>query len=118
MKVWVVVGTLLGLAVASVTPVEAQTTASGSAFGTILRLLDTTNLVDQSNTGTVTAPNASGTPSYDKTAAGATVPLAPVAEVVTRPSRLRGGASRPRRAATRFTISSVTAARSRPISAS
>jgi hypothetical protein len=91
MKVWAFIATFAGIVALSSAPVEAQTTtASGSAFGTILRLLDAANLVDQSDTGTVTAPNPSGTPSYDTTAAGATIPAAPLAEVVTGPSRVRG----------------------------
>jgi len=96
MKHWSAVATIVGLAALTSQPVHAQTTASGSAFGTILRLLDAANLVDQSNTGTVSAPDPSNTPnpnSYDKTAAGATVPLAPLAEVVTGPSRVRGCAA-------------------------
>src|ERR1051325_2033401 len=96
MKHWSAVATIVGLAALTRQPVHAQTTASGSALRTILRLLDAANLVDQSNTGTVSAPDPSNTPnpnSYDKTAAGATVPLAPLAEVVTGPSRVRGCAA-------------------------
>src|SRR5882724_531554 len=92
MKLFSAVATTVGLVVLSISPVQAQTTASGKAFGTILELLGVT-LDDQSDTGTVTAPNASNTPNtnaYDKTAAGATIPLSPIAEVVTGPSRVRG----------------------------
>ena len=71
---------------------EAQTSASGRGFGATLDLLGT-NLIDQSDTGTATAPSASNTPNpsaFDKKADEATVSLAPIAEVITGPSRTRG----------------------------
>lgn len=71
---------------------EAQTSASGRAFGTTVDLLGG-NLVDQSDTQEATAPSASNAPNpsaFDRTAAGATIPASPIAEVVTGPSRTRG----------------------------
>jgi uncharacterized repeat protein (TIGR01451 family) len=74
---------------------HAQDTARGQAFGTTLELLGT-NIVDQSDTGVKTAPNAANTPNpnaFDGNAAGAQLPAAPLAEVVTGPSRTRGCSS-------------------------
>src|ERR1051326_2479718 len=80
--------------------------ARGQAFGTRLDL-GGTNAIDQSDTGVQTAPNAAKTPaptpspgcakststsadSFDVCAGGAQIPAAPLAEVVTGPSRTRG----------------------------
>ena len=67
----------------------AQTSAQGRAFGTRLDLLGS-NIVDQSDTQLRTAPNASNTPTIDATAAGATIDIAPIAQVITGPSTVRG----------------------------
>ena len=93
MKSWFVVSLGLLLSVFALrSPAQAQDTAQGRAFGTILDLLGTT-LDDQSDTGVQSAPNPTGTPgpnSFDKTKSGATVNIDPLAEVVTGPSRTRG----------------------------
>ena len=93
-------GRLVGLALlltwfARLDVAHAQDTASGQAFGTTLDFAGT-NIVNQSNTGVHTAPNPANTPNpdaFDATAAGSTVPAAPLADVVTGPSRTRGCSS-------------------------
>ena len=70
----------------------AQNTAEGRAFGATLDLLGET-IIDQSDTGTRTAPNPANTPNpatINVTASGATIPAAPLAEVITGPSTTRG----------------------------
>jgi uncharacterized repeat protein (TIGR01451 family) len=74
---------------------HAQDSARGQAFGTTLDFAGS-NVIDQSDTGAHTAPNPANTPNpnaFDATAAGSTVPAAPLADVVTGPSRTRGCAS-------------------------
>ncbi len=85
---WLVTGALLCL---SVVPAAAQT-AQGRAFGTTLDLLGST-LVDASDTQTRTAPNVANSPNpngFAGVAAGAQVPVRPIAEVITGPSITRG----------------------------
>jgi uncharacterized repeat protein (TIGR01451 family) len=83
---------LLLLAFAFSDPARGQDTARGRAFGTTLDV-GGTNVITQGDTGTKTAPNPANTPNpnaFDATASAATVPAAPLAEVVTGPSRTRG----------------------------
>jgi len=92
MRKAVVVSTLAGLILGGATWAAAQNTAQGRAFGTTLDLLGQT-LVDQSDTQLQSAPKPSNSPNpstFDVTAAGATVPLSPIAEVITGPSTTRG----------------------------
>jgi len=83
---------LLILALSFADVARAQDTARGRAFGTTLDLLGT-NLVTQGDTGAKNAPNPANTPNpnaFDGNAGPATLPAAPLAEVVTGPSRTRG----------------------------
>ncbi len=78
----------------AVVPAFGQvTSAEGQAFGARLDLLGA-NLIDASNTGVGTAPNASSSPnSFNLSAASTVIPLPPVANVITNPSRTRGCSS-------------------------
>jgi hypothetical protein len=78
--------TVVGLLILTSARVEAQTSASGRAYGTSLDL-GTTPLIDPpaSDTGTQTAP-----PDFDETASTVVIDqLDPVADVVAGPSRTR-----------------------------
>ena len=95
MRKAIINATLAGLLLCGATVASAQNTAQGRAFGMTFDV-GGTNVITQSDTGTRNAPNPANTPNpngFDVTAAGATVPGAPLIEAVTGPSRTRGCAS-------------------------
>jgi uncharacterized repeat protein (TIGR01451 family) len=87
--------TLAAFVLCAATVANAQNTAQGRATGMTLDI-GGTSVITQSDTGTHNAPNPANTPNsngFDATAAGSTVPAAPLIEAVTGPSRTRGCAS-------------------------
>ena len=95
MRTAIINAAFAGLLLCGATVASAQNTAQGRATGTTLDISGT-NVITQSDTGTHNAPNPANTPNpnaFDVTAAGATVPGAPLIEAVTGPSRTRGCSS-------------------------
>jgi len=95
MRKAIINATLAGVLLCGATVASAQDTAQGRGFGATLDI-GGTNAVTQGDTGLKNAPNPSNTPSpnaFDGSAGPATLPAAPLIEVITGPSRTRGCSS-------------------------